>query len=513
MILVQRSAVIFFLIWTFIAVSFASQIFVSTTGNDSNSGTIDNPFLTIPKAISVAVAGDTIYIRNGTYPSSTKISIGSKSGASSSNMCNLWAYPGERPILDFSSMVVNSSNRGVSISGSYWYVKGFDIYKAGDNGMYISGSNNIIEFCRFYENNDTGLQLDNGASNNQILNCDSYFNADLLQGNADGFSPKLNVGTGNYFYGCRAWQNSDDGWDGLLQSPNTNVSTTIENCWSFQNGYLKSGALSSGNGNGFKMGGNYLEHNATLKNCLTFDNKSKGFDQNHDLGSMTLYNCTSYRNTGNNYSIYEALDTGKTLTLMNCMEFGNKRNIGAFAVLITDSWMSPPFAVTPSAADFMSLDTTGVRGPRKSDGSLPDINFMHLAPGSQFIDAGTNVGLPFNGLAPDLGAFETAGPVHVVDGSTARVLGFQLMQNYPNPFNPSTEISYHVASAGVVKISVYDILGQEVATLVNAQRQPGTYTVEWNAARMSSGMYFARLSVLTGKGQSFTQTRKMMFTK
>ncbi|MGA3287312.1 MAG: right-handed parallel beta-helix repeat-containing protein [Bacteroidota bacterium] len=507
---------IFFLIWTFITVSFASQIFVSTTGNDT-TGTInriDLPFRTIPNAISVAVAGDTIYVRGGTYTSSAKISIGTKSGASSSNMCNLWAYPGESPILDFSSMAVNSSNRGVSISGSYWYVKGFDIYKAGDNGMYISGSNNIIELCRFYENNDTGLQLDNGASNNQILNCDSYFNADLLQGNADGFSPKLNVGTGNYFYGCRAWQNSDDGWDGLLQSPNTNVSTTIENCWSFQNGYLKNGALSSGNGNGFKMGGNNMEHNAILKNCLTFDNKSKGFDQNHDLGSMTLYNCTSYRNTGYNYSIYEALDTGKILTLTNCMEFGNKRNIGAFAVLTTDSWMNPPFAVAPSAADFMSLDTTGVRGPRKSDGSLPDINFMHLASNSQFVNAGTNVGLSFIGTAPDLGCFESSVLTGVTDQSKASIPNtFTLYQNYPNPFNPSTEIGYHVASAGVVKISVYDILGQEVATLVNAQRQPGTYTVEWNAARMSSGMYFARLLLLTGKGQSFTQTRKMMFTK
>ena len=66
----------------------------------------------------------------------------------------------------------------------------------------------------------------------------------------------------------------------------------------------------------------------------------------------------------------------------------------------------PPFSVTD--ADFVSLDTAGITGPRKPDGSLPDISFMHFAVGSELIDAGTVVGLPFNGSAPDLGAFESA---------------------------------------------------------------------------------------------------------
>ena len=79
MILVQRSAVIFFLIWTFITISFASQIFVSTTGNDTTGAIdrIDLPFRTIPKAISVAVAGDTIYIRGGVYVSTAQITLSS----------------------------------------------------------------------------------------------------------------------------------------------------------------------------------------------------------------------------------------------------------------------------------------------------------------------------------------------------------------------------------------------------------------------------------------------------
>lgn len=390
-----------------VAELFGQTYYVATTGSDSSDGSFDHPFRTIPKGISVAtVPGTTIYVRGGTYAYSSTITI-SRSGNASSRY-QLLAYPGERVFLDFSSMPINSNNRGIRLSGSYWYIKGFDIWKAGDNGMNVSGSNNIIEFCSFSENNDTGLQLGSGASNNQIINCDSYYNADPGQGNADGFSPKLDVGTGNYFYGCRSWQNSDDGWDGYIRPrPAVVPTTTLENCWSFMNGYLKTGLPSSGNGNGFKMGGSdsaNLSHNMILRKCLSFQNRVKGFDQNNDRGSMTLLNCTAFSN-GTNYGMNGPIGTGSVMTLKNCISAGTGAvNLLSTAVLATNSWM-PPFVVTND--DFISVDTTGMRGPRQADGSLPDVPFMHLAAGNDLIDAGTDVGLPFNGPAPDLGCFES----------------------------------------------------------------------------------------------------------
>ncbi len=345
--------------------------YVSPDGLDTNPGSYELPFKTIPRAISFAQPGDSIFVRGGRYMLSAKIGI-SKNGTSISRYY-LFAYPGERPVLDFSSMAVGSSNRGVDLSGSYWHIKGLDIYRAGDNGMILSGSNNIIEFCAFYENYDTGLQLSNGASNNRIINCDSYYNADAGQKNADGFAPKLDVGMGNYFYGCRSWQNSDDGWDGYLR-PSDNVTTVIENSWCFNNGFLKNGSGSSGNGNGFKMGGGdssniqNLRHNMILKNCLSFDNRVKGFDQNNNRGSMTLFNCTAYRN-GTDYNITGSLKDGSTLTVINCITFGGQALIGTYAIQQTNSWLSP-FNVT--AEDFITLDTAGVRGSRKADGSLPE---------------------------------------------------------------------------------------------------------------------------------------------
>lgn len=85
---------------------------------------------------------------------------------------------------------------------------------------------------------------------------------------------------------------------------------------------------------------------------------------------------------------------------------------------------------------------------------------------------------------------------------------FALQQNYPNPFNPSTTIMFQVAKAGFVSLKVYDLLGQEVATLVNESKAPGTYSVDWLAGRVPSGIYFCRM-----QSGSFTATRSMMLMK
>jgi len=85
---------------------------------------------------------------------------------------------------------------------------------------------------------------------------------------------------------------------------------------------------------------------------------------------------------------------------------------------------------------------------------------------------------------------------------------YYLFQNYPNPFNPSTRINYNVGEPGLVQLKVYNILGVEVATLVNEQQNSGNYTVGFNAAKLSSGVYFYSFSV-----NNFTQTRKMILEK
>ncbi len=85
---------------------------------------------------------------------------------------------------------------------------------------------------------------------------------------------------------------------------------------------------------------------------------------------------------------------------------------------------------------------------------------------------------------------------------------FFLSQNYPNPFNPSTKISYSVSKQGLVTVRIFDVIGRELATLVDERKQAGTYTVEWNASGFSSGMYFYR--IIAGE---FVETKRMLLIR
>ncbi len=489
----------------------AQNIYVAPDGNDINPGTIIQPLYNLASAITKARAGDTIFVRGGTFAYNSTISI-SKSGTADTCFY-IFAYGNERPVLDFSSQGVGSSNRGMRLTGSYWYIKGLDIKGAGDNGMEISGgSNNIIEFCSFYENRDTGLQLSNGASNNRIINCDSYYNADPDDyGDADGFAPKLTVGTNNYFYGCRAWYNCDDGWDGYLTVAN-NITTTLENCWTFNNGYLKDGtdAGEKANGNGFKMGGGdnsnsaRLMHHMILKNCFAFNNKSKGFDQNNNDGSMTILNSTAFNNKTADYRITRAVNAGQTVTIKNSVAYLGLVELGNFVLEEKNSWRTP-FVVNET--DFLSLDPSAASSPRKADGSLPDISFMHLASGSDLIDAGVDVGLSFKGNAPDLGAFEYD-PATSLRQLSAIETDFILHQNYPNPFNPLTNISYSIPADMKVRLEIFDLLGKLVDLLVNDFQRKGSYSVTFNGTGISSGVYFYRLS-----SENYSVTKRLVLLK
>ena len=380
---------------------------ISISGVDEGTdGTIVGTAEDILSAIANANAGDKIYIRGGTYTFSAKINL-SRDGTEG-NLISLIAYPQDtqRPLFDFSSMTENSSNRGLQLSGDYWHVKGIDVFGAGDNGMFISGNNNLVEFCTFYENADTGLQIGNGASHNTVLNCDSFYNADSSIENADGFACKLDAGDGNKFVGCRAWQNLDDGWDGYLRGAD-NITTTYEDCWAFKNGMLKDGTTGGGDGNGFKTGGSddkLLKHNALYTNCIAAGNVVDGFDHNSNRGAVIMYNCSAHSN-GRNIN-FGSSNIAASLTIKNSLSFagGGGDSYQATSTDITNnSWQD---GLEASSSDFVSIDLEALSAPRKADGSLPDVEYLHLKAESDLIDKGVDVGLDYSGTAPDLGAFE-----------------------------------------------------------------------------------------------------------
>ena len=85
---------------------------------------------------------------------------------------------------------------------------------------------------------------------------------------------------------------------------------------------------------------------------------------------------------------------------------------------------------------------------------------------------------------------------------------FLLSQNFPNPFNPSTKIRYSVPQSSTVVIKVFDILGNEIETLVNEEKPAGTYELTWNAVKLPSGIYFYQL-----RAGDFVQMKKMLLLK
>lgn len=399
------------------------NFYVANNGTDTNDGSFAHPFYNLQKAIDLAQPGNTIYVRGGTFPYVNTINIRTNTGTALAPI-NILAYPGEHPYFDFSGQPIGDNNRGMHIytNANYFYFKGLEIGHCGDNAVKLEGSHDTFDQCVFHDNQDTGLQIGfaHETSNpgtwgafNTIINCDSYFNYDNAThgGNADGFACKLHPGPGNVFIGCRAWYNSDDGWD-LFETDSTVV---ISNCWAWKSGFLPSG-VTQGNGNGFKMGGNGTGGDSKgthyCYNCVTFSCKVNGFDQNSHKDGDVVVNCLAFSpgSSGYNYFFEGSLNSGKQNVFENNAGIPRSGTSGNISfdnspLEINNSWNLP---VTVSSADFGALTEAAAGAPRQPDGSLPT-GFARLVAGSDLIDVGSTSSPYSNtycGSAPDLGAFE-----------------------------------------------------------------------------------------------------------
>lgn len=142
-------------------------------------------------------------------------------------------------------------------------------------------------------------------------------------------------------------------------------------------------------------------------------------------------------------------------------------------------------------------------------GAVARVKFKILSPiaGAEFstreIAANNQYGTPIQVIPAKSSTVVTA-----VDDGSALPLECALRQNYPNPFNPRTALSYQLSNKILVTLKVLDVLGREVTTLVNDVREPGVYTVQWNASHLPSGIYIGLL-----KAGSFTESRRMVLLK
>lgn len=337
--------------------------YVATNGNDSNDGrSTDRPFRTLQRAANVVSAGDVVWVRGGTYSSNVSFQ---RSGTSA-NPIVFESYPGECAILDGSGQ---QAYQNVRFEGANFNVfRNFVVRNNPAQGIQVvNSSDNLITHVRTHNNGLSGIQNLSGDRNRF-----SYFithdNSDGSSGDADGIG--LSSGRDLRIDHCVAYRNSDDGVDTWLS-----VNTTIERCVSFQNG------VQGGDGNGFKLGGRSQTVNTVIRYSISFANVAEGFNYNSGR-NVTLEHNTSYAN--NVYGFIVA--NGQ---LRNNLAYGDQRRgweDDGGNQLQTNSWdlgiSNPLFLSTdPSSASFLAPAAT-----------------------SPVVGRGTNIGLPFSGSAPDLGA-------------------------------------------------------------------------------------------------------------
>src|SRR4029079_14880619 len=330
-----------------------------------------------------------VYMFSGT---SDTIAVSFSKAGGTNNPIKYFAYPGETPIFDLYNLKPQQRVTGLDVHTNWIHIKGLEVrgvqqQVTGDCwSVRIQGSNNVIEQVNAHHGQAPGFFITSG-SNNLILNGASHETSDPREGggNGDGFGCHSSGG-GNVIRGCRAWSNSDDGYDFI----NAAGSCTVEQSWSWSNGYQPGTMTAAGNGAGFKAGGYGSPPSVpsggaathTVRQCLAFRNRAQGFYGNHHPGRINFLNNTAINNPAN-FNMLSDSGFPSDHVIRNNVATGTGGNISNLngGTATNNSWNTPP-GVTVSATDFINQTESEASMPWKADGSLPDIGFMHLAAGS-----------------------------------------------------------------------------------------------------------------------------------
>lgn len=405
----------------------AANWYLATNGLDSNPGTPAAPFASLMHAQSVAHRGDIVLINGGTYFPTNQFAAESGVYVPVNLITNSGityeAMPGTRPVFNFS--LVNPTGLRTA---AFWVIannvtfQGFDVVGVQENittvnNQSVGFANWGCKFCTWNQVNVhdadcVGIYFEELDASNLVYRCDCYNLAGINSfsyGNADGFGCHVSTGgKGNIFRECRAWNNSDDGYDCI----NCYENVTFDHCWSYLNGN------NGGNGNGFKVGGwatttqNKIADpipNHMVIGCLAVrNNGNAGFYANHQCTGPGLptgwTNNTAYDNavgysmlqrTPPDYSSTAAEtvtnDIAGTNELMHFnIVYGNSHDVENLNesgdMVSSNSWTQSGLAA--SAADFVSLTMNQMTNARAPDGSLPVITLMHTIPGDKLTGLG-----------------------------------------------------------------------------------------------------------------------------
>lgn len=364
-------------------------VYVAPDGRTDAAGTRADPLGDLTDALGVVRPGQTIVLRGGTYRPARTVGARGLAGEAEAPIRIVPAV-GERPIFDFAGDRVG----GLRFSTCAWIeLVGIEIRNAPSRGVFVEeGSTRIT--IQDVTVRDSGGDADASGADVFVLDSTDVtirnvvatgsFDPSTGGRNADGIAVENSPGT--LVESCVAANNSDDGFDLWATT-----GVTLRDCVAYGNGWRPDGRP-GGDGNGFKLGGGDDSGHNRIEFCVAYGNRVRGFDDNGATRPLVVYNCTAWDNPVN-------FRLGCRLEMTDlpiCPAHVLRNNLSHEGVDV----FSP---LVDSAANSWDLD---LRDPKFVSTDPDDPDFLALTPGSPAIDAGTDLGIPYSGSAPDLGAVE-----------------------------------------------------------------------------------------------------------
>ncbi|MFV0633418.1 carbohydrate-binding protein [Demequina sp.] len=262
------------------------SLWVAPDGSPDGDGTKAHP-LDVHTAVGFAQPGQQIILEGGTYALERAVVVDRGRDGTAESPITLMSEPGSRAVLDLTASV----GGGLHLRGDWWHV--YDLEITGSlptaKPMLIQGHHNVVERVESHHNQDTGIQISGASaeppsmwpSHNLVVSSKAHHNADPGGNDADGFAAKLTVGEGNVFRYSIAHHNIDDGWDLYAKSTTGPIGTVVvEDSVAYFNGWLSEDPTRTGEGNGFKLGGESIPGDHLLRNSVSYGNLATGVTSN-----------------------------------------------------------------------------------------------------------------------------------------------------------------------------------------------------------------------------------------
>ena len=496
--------------------------------NDANPGTYAEPFQTLYRPRQVMQAGDIVYIKGGTFSTADPDHPGwdaillltpdtDPNGTADTPIAYI-GYPGDRPLLGAPPPM----RRGIYMeeTTAYYIIANLEFSQFAGN-LNLSGNGHCIVGNYLHDGINTDGLVMGIAGNSAYL---KIF-GNLLRNNPNTGSDE--VGVGFYLEGFGINQDIEFGWNQIqdqggrrsiqvfghvagdymdnIRIHDNLISTSVP---------LRNNILLGGSDGGTEVLGTIYVYNNIIVGA-----DGQGLRVNDPQGTVFIQNNVLYNNglngyDGNGQVFIEQAGTGR-LTLQNNIvyaesgetyyDFGTGVDPSVFNDASNNLWFNAGIAP--------GWDTNSVNAnPLFIDATSDD---FRLSENSPAINTGINTDIArdyvgtLRDLNYDIGAYEYTTPTSVEPGGQYTLIhDFSLKQNYPNPFNPSTVIRYQLPVNSQVLLKVYDVLGNEISTLVNEEKPADSYDVEFKASQLSSGIYLYKLTA-----GSFVETKKMILIK